>query len=143
MEGHTLIYMIFILAYLYYLSRVIDRFNGLLKKRNKIKKPTDNRKESKKNWMDQVRSTQHEMSKLFKRSIYFIFIIPLVEVSIHFVVGGYESNGQLLTLGFFLIFMITLLITLYVYKVKSKVVFEGKFDWDQLENDPNSDLKLS
>ncbi|MCB9222696.1 MAG: hypothetical protein R2780_12210 [Crocinitomicaceae bacterium] len=138
MEGHTLIYVIFLLAYLYFLARMIDKFNGLLKKRNKIKKPNDNRKESKDEWMHQVRAVQHEMKHLFKRSMIQILIIPAVEVISHFIVGHYHLNGQLLSLGFFLLFAFVLAGTLYVMRLRADLLFNRKFDWDIMEQKLNS-----
>lgn len=142
MEGHTLVYMIFILAYLYFLARVIDRYNGLIKKKNRIKKPADQKKGSKEIWMNQIRDIQHKMKALFKKSILLIMIIPVVEVVVHLIIGQYYLNGQLLSMAFFLLFSGVLALTLYIMNVRSRIAFERKFDWDLLEQNFNSDSKL-
>ena len=141
MEGHTLIYVIFILTYLYFIARVIDRYNGLIKKRNKIKKPNDQKKESKNQWMHQVRAAQHEMKKLFKRSMLQLLIIPLAEICCHLIVGHYFLNGQLLSLGFFLLFSVILALTLVIMRIRGNVLFQRKFNWDLMEQKLNSDSR--
>jgi hypothetical protein len=143
MEGHNIIYLVFVLGYLYFLARVIDRYNVLIKKRSKIRKPRDNRKESKEIWMRQVREIQHEMKMLFKRSMLLILAVPVVEVVCHLLLGEYQPSDQLLTLIFFLFFLAVLALTLYIMKSRGDILFKRKFDWELIEEQFNADSESS
>lgn len=111
MEGHTWIYVIAILAYLYYISKVADRNRYLLMKKSRLPR-IDRRAQDFESQLQQHRQFKRENRKFKKRTVIIFLIIPTVEIITHFLLGGYELSGQLLTVIFFVLFFTVLLLVL-------------------------------
>lgn len=121
MEPHTGILIVAALAYLFFLSKIIDKNRRILMKKSRIHEPDQSQLKELEKWMEERRSLKRTVKRFRNSSILFFMLVPTVEVSAHLIVGGYLIHDQLLSLAFFGIFFLTLLLILYTMKGKSKL----------------------
>ncbi|UKN01931.1 hypothetical protein K6119_00175 [Paracrocinitomix mangrovi] len=121
MNAHTWIFVIAILLYLYYLSRVYDRVKFLSIKRARIHEPQSDDESALTQWVHDMRQIKRETTQLRKNSCLYFFIIPALEIITHFISGDYYIADQLLTLSFLLGFSLTMIVILYWGSEKYKM----------------------
>lgn len=126
MEGHTWIYVIAILIYLYYLSKILDKKRELLIAQNRLQQGFNKNLEDE-NGRQQKRQIKREKSSFRKRSLLYFLGIPVAEVISHLIVGSYELNGQLLSLSFFILFLLCLLLILFVFQSQKEEMEAKKY----------------
>lgn len=119
MEPHSWIYVIATLAYLYFLSQIIDRNRTLLIRKSRIQQP-DNSIKSKEKWLAEMRAWLRISGNFKKISIGLFFLIPGVEITAHLMIGEYLLHDQLLSATMFAIFFSALLLILFTMKGKSR-----------------------
>ena len=129
MEGHTWIYVVALLGYLYFITKVYDVFNSVLLVKSRIKEPKTEREEDRKAWLTATLSIQQELQGLRKKSALLFLIVPLAELLLHFIIGNYDLSGQLLSLGFFILFSVVLLIVIFALKGRQSDRLEKKYTW--------------
>ena len=129
MDAHTWIYIFAIIAYLYFLTKVYDSYKNLSIKKIKIHPPELGNIKDKERWILEMRTVSQEFSKHKKGSLLLFFLIPLVEITAHLIIGKYEINSQLLSAIFLVLFFICLLVVLFVYKGRRSNKIEKKYTW--------------
>lgn len=120
MEPHIGILIVAALAYLIFLSKIIDKNKRILVKKSRIHEPDQNQIKEVEKWMKEWRKLQSVIKRFRSSSMLYFLLIPTVEVGAHLIVGEYLIHDQLLSLAFFGIFFLILLLILYAMKGKSK-----------------------
>lgn len=118
MEPHSWIYIIATLAYLYFLSQIVDRQRLLFIRRSRIGLPKGDRKTREK-WLNEMRALKRDTGSFKRLAIILFFIIPAIEIAAHFVAGQYIFHDKLLSIILFAVFFLGLLVILFAMKGKS------------------------
>jgi len=129
MEGHTWIYLLTILAYLYYMSKVYDRLSTLMNEKSKIVEPKTDKEEDRERWLELNALILYKLKNYRRWSVVLFFLIPALELSAHLFVGNYEYTGQLLSVVFIALFLAVLLVILFVYRGRKSDRLEKKYTW--------------
>ncbi|MFT4601650.1 MAG: putative ion transporter superfamily protein YfcC [Arenicella sp.] len=129
MEGHTWIYVVGILGYLYYLTKVFDELNVLMTEKSKILEPKTKKKAQREIWRKENSSFIRKVAKFKRKAILLFLIIPIVEVVVHFLLGDYGLTGKLMSAMFFVLFILVLFIILVSVRAKKSARIEKKYTW--------------
>jgi len=129
MEGHTWIYVISILIYLYYLTRVYDRLSILMQEKSKISEPKTDKVVDREQWIEKNANIILKISSFKRNAVLLFLLIPLLEISVHLMLSQFDLTRQLMTTGFFVLFLICLFILLYAVQGRKSDRIEKKYTW--------------
>ena len=127
MDLHTWIFITAILVYLYFITRVYDGYKILFIQKIKIHLPNPDKTADEDRWKTDVKAINKKINRYKIQQVSLFLLIPILEIALHFWVGDYEINSQLLTLIFFVLFITTLLLVLILYKGRKINQFQKKY----------------
>ena len=100
-----------------------------MQEKSKISEPKTDKVVDREQWIEKNANIILKISSFKRNAVLLFLLIPLLEISVHLMLSQFDLTRQLMTTGFFVLFLICLFILLYAVQGRKSDRIEKKYTW--------------